>query len=257
MIEIVAPGGNYDYEHKYFSDDTQYFCPADLPADVAADVAAVAEIAPTPRWVARVGAGSTSSWTGENRPWLLEMNTSPGMTGHSLVPMAARAVGMSLCRPVRGYPGRGRVQKCAARRDKIERDACVWNDARTINLIANTLAVLAVAAMLLAGVAWVAQRPYFTLAAIEIESMPETEMHYVSTGAVRWRSRGAWGQFLYRRPDEAREAFESVPWVRHATVRRIWPNTLRVRVEGAAAAGAVEREPDDQHLGRSVHRQHG
>ena len=42
MIEIAAPGGNYDYEHKYFSDDTQYFCPADLPADVAAQVADIA-----------------------------------------------------------------------------------------------------------------------------------------------------------------------------------------------------------------------
>ena len=41
VIEI-APGGNYDYEHKYFSDDTQYFCPADLPADVAAQVADIA-----------------------------------------------------------------------------------------------------------------------------------------------------------------------------------------------------------------------
>lgn len=69
----------------------------------------------------------------------------------------------------------------------------MWNDARTINLIANTLAVLAVAAMLLAGVAWVAQRPYFTLAAIEIESMPETEMHYVSTGAVRAAIAGRFG----------------------------------------------------------------
>ena len=42
VIEIAAPGGNYDYEHKYFSDDTQYFCPADLPADVAAQVADIA-----------------------------------------------------------------------------------------------------------------------------------------------------------------------------------------------------------------------
>ncbi|SUV87009.1 cell division protein [Bordetella pertussis] len=108
----------------------------------------------------------------------------------------------------------------------------MWNDARTINLIANTLAVLAVAAMLLAGVAWVAQRPYFTLAAIEIESMPETEMHYVSTGAVRAAIAGRFGgNFFTVDLDEAREAFESVPWVRHATVRRIWPNTLRVRVE--------------------------
>ena len=108
----------------------------------------------------------------------------------------------------------------------------MWNDARTTNLIANTLAVLAVAAMLIAGVVWVAQRPYFTLSAIELESMPDTELHYVSTGAVRSAIAGrVKGNFFTVDLDDAREIFESVPWVRHATVRRIWPNVLRVRIE--------------------------
>ncbi len=108
----------------------------------------------------------------------------------------------------------------------------MWNEARTINLIANTLAVLAVAALLLAGVAWVAQRPYFNLAAVELEPMPDSELHYVSPGAVRSAIAGRFkGNFFTVDLDEAREVFESVPWVRHATVRRIWPNTLRVRIE--------------------------
>jgi len=108
----------------------------------------------------------------------------------------------------------------------------VWNDARTINLLANTLAVLAVAAMLAAGVAWVAQRPYFTLRAIELEPVPDSQLHYVSTGAVRAAIAGRLrGNFFTMDLDQAREAFESVPWVRRATVRRIWPNTLRVRIE--------------------------
>ncbi|SAH90584.1 cell division protein [Bordetella ansorpii] len=108
----------------------------------------------------------------------------------------------------------------------------MWNDARTINLIANTLAVLAVAVMLACGVAWVAQRPYFTLAAIELEPMPDSELHYVSPGSVRASIAGRFrGNFFTMDLDEAREVFESVPWVRHATIRRIWPNTLRVRIE--------------------------
>lgn len=108
----------------------------------------------------------------------------------------------------------------------------MWNDARTTNLIANTLAVLAVCAMLLAGVVWVAQRPYFTLSAIELESTPDTELHYVSPGAVRAAIAGRFrGNFFTVDLDDAREIFESVPWVRHATVRRIWPNVLRVRIE--------------------------
>ncbi|MHC0509963.1 D-alanine--D-alanine ligase [Achromobacter aegrifaciens] len=94
VIEIAAPGGNYDYEHKYFSDDTQYFCPATLLPEVAAEVAEIA--------VKAYQALGCEGWgradfilDRDNRPWLLEMNTSPGMTSHSLVPMAAKAVGIS------------------------------------------------------------------------------------------------------------------------------------------------------------------
>ncbi|OZI24390.1 D-alanine--D-alanine ligase [Bordetella genomosp. 7] len=94
VIEIVAPGGNYDYEHKYFSDDTQYFCPADLPDAVASRVAELAVDAY--RALDCAGWGRIDMMLDANhQPWLLEANTSPGMTSHSLVPMAAKAVGMS------------------------------------------------------------------------------------------------------------------------------------------------------------------
>ena len=105
----------------------------------------------------------------------------------------------------------------------------MWNDARTTNLIANTLAVLAVGATWRA--AWVGQRP-LTLSAIELEPMPDSELHYVSPGAVRAAIAGRFkGNFFTVDLDDARTVFESVPWVRHATVRRIWPNVLRVRIE--------------------------
>ncbi len=94
IIEIVAPGGNYDYEHKYFSDDTQYLCPAQLPEGLTQEVQDIV--------VRAYRALDCEGWGRADlildragKPWLLEMNTSPGMTGHSLVPMAARATGMS------------------------------------------------------------------------------------------------------------------------------------------------------------------
>lgn len=94
VIEIAAPEGNYDYEHKYFSDDTQYFCPADLPQAVADEVQRIS--------VEAYRALGCEGWgradlilDADQRIWLLEMNTSPGMTSHSLVPKAAQAVGMS------------------------------------------------------------------------------------------------------------------------------------------------------------------
>ncbi len=94
VIEIVAPQGNYDYEHKYFSDDTQYLCPAPLSVELARTVAEMC--------VRAYQALGCEGWgradvmlDAQGRAWLLEMNTSPGMTGHSLVPMAAKSVGMS------------------------------------------------------------------------------------------------------------------------------------------------------------------
>ncbi len=95
IVEIVAPAGNYDYQNKYFTDDTQYHCPADLPAELTAEIQKHAVNAY--RALGCEGWGRVDVLVRESdmRPFLLEVNTSPGMTGHSLVPMAARAVGIN------------------------------------------------------------------------------------------------------------------------------------------------------------------
>ena len=95
MIRIVAPQGNYDYQHKYFTDDTQYHCPSGLPqAEDEAIQRLVVEAFRTLgcRGWARADIMVRAS---DRKPFLLEINTSPGMTGHSLVPMSARAAGIS------------------------------------------------------------------------------------------------------------------------------------------------------------------
>jgi len=94
IVEIVAPEGNYDYQNKYFTDDTKYYCPAVLDAATAAEMERIALQAY--RALACEGWGRVDVLLREadNKPFLLEVNTSPGMTGHSLVPMAARAVGI-------------------------------------------------------------------------------------------------------------------------------------------------------------------
>jgi len=94
VIEIVAPGGNYDYEHKYVSNDTQYICPADLDAALTEQLLRIAEQSYVT--LGCEGWGRADFMLDQSgRPWLLEMNTSPGMTSHSLVPMGAAAAGMS------------------------------------------------------------------------------------------------------------------------------------------------------------------
>jgi D-alanine-D-alanine ligase len=94
LIRIEAPQGNYDYHNKYFSDETKYFCPSGLPQvqedGIRASALAAFDVVGCTGWgrldlILRAD-GSYS---------FLEVNTSPGMTGHSLVPMAARQAGTS------------------------------------------------------------------------------------------------------------------------------------------------------------------
>ena len=97
LVEIRAPEANYDYHHKYFSDATQYLCPAPIDADLAQHIGELCV-----RAYQAIGA---RGWgridvmlrreAGREQPYLLELNTAPGMTDHSLVPMAARAAGIS------------------------------------------------------------------------------------------------------------------------------------------------------------------
>jgi D-alanine-D-alanine ligase len=93
LIRIEAPQGNYDYHSKYFSDETKYFCPAGLPEAKEREIRATAlrafEVVGCSGW-GRLDLILRADGTYS----LLEVNTSPGMTGHSLVPMAARAAGM-------------------------------------------------------------------------------------------------------------------------------------------------------------------
>ena len=94
LIRIEAPQGNYDYQNKYFTDDTKYICPCGLPAPK--EDALKALVLKAFRLAGCTGWGRVDLMLdAKGDPWLLEVNTSPGMTGHSLVPMAARAVGVS------------------------------------------------------------------------------------------------------------------------------------------------------------------
>jgi D-alanine-D-alanine ligase len=95
VIRIVAPEGNYDYQNKYFTDDTKYLVPCGLPEGEEAAIQALvlkAYLTLDCRGWSRADVMIDAK---TRKPWLLEINTSPGMTGHSLVPMSAKAAGLS------------------------------------------------------------------------------------------------------------------------------------------------------------------
>jgi len=93
VVELCSANAFYDYEAKYFSDDTRYFCPCDLDAEATARIQQLALDAY--RSVGCSGWGRVDVMQdASGKFWLLEVNTVPGMTSHSLVPMAAAAAGM-------------------------------------------------------------------------------------------------------------------------------------------------------------------
>jgi D-alanine-D-alanine ligase len=174
IVEIVAPQGNYDYQNKYFTDDVPVLLPgAAGRRPRAAEMERIA-VRPTARSAARAGAASTCCCAqATTEPFLLEVNTSPGMTTHSLVPMAARAVGISyedLCLEILSIGtfenGQGITR--------------MWQDARALNATANGLIAAVVLACIASGVWWVSQRPMFTLRTVRVESMYDIELKHVN-----------------------------------------------------------------------------
>ncbi|PXW96942.1 D-alanine--D-alanine ligase [Sphaerotilus hippei] len=95
VVRIQPPEAGYDYQNKYFTDDVRYLCPSGLPADEEARIQRFVLAAYRALGCRGWGRADLMIRASDRQPFLLEMNTSPGMTGHSLVPMSARAAGIS------------------------------------------------------------------------------------------------------------------------------------------------------------------
>lgn len=108
----------------------------------------------------------------------------------------------------------------------------MWQDIKMLNATANALLGLVVLALFSACLWWVAQRPYFTLKVIRIEGAEQTQLRHINPLVVRSAALSRIrGNFFTANLDTVRQAFESVPWVSKATVRREWPNQLIVTLE--------------------------
>jgi len=111
VIKIIPPQANYDFHNKYFSDETQYLCPTGLAPEVNAAVQELALAAYKALGCRTWGRADVMLEQKTGKPYLLEMNTSPGMTSHSLVPMAAKAAGIEYADLVLWLLGQTLLQK--------------------------------------------------------------------------------------------------------------------------------------------------
>ena len=95
VIRIQAPDGAYDYQNKYFTDVVKYLCPSGLPSIEEEEIQCIVLAAYRTLGCRGWGRADLMIRASDRKPFLLEINTSPGMTSHSLVPMAAKAAGIS------------------------------------------------------------------------------------------------------------------------------------------------------------------
>jgi D-alanine-D-alanine ligase len=95
VVRIAAPEGAYDYQNKYFTDEVKYHCPSGLPEAEEHEIRRIALAAYHQLGCRGWGRADLMIRASDRKPFLLEMNTSPGMTSHSLVPMSARAAGIA------------------------------------------------------------------------------------------------------------------------------------------------------------------
>lgn len=95
VVRIAAPEGAYDYQNKYFTDDVKYHCPSGLPEAEEVEIRRITLAAFRTLGCRGWGRADVMIRASDRKPFLLEMNTSPGMTTHSLVPMSARAAGIA------------------------------------------------------------------------------------------------------------------------------------------------------------------
>jgi cell division protein FtsQ len=107
-----------------------------------------------------------------------------------------------------------------------------WHNVRMLNIAANALFAAALIGLMAAAALWVAHRPMFALKHVEIEALDGHSLAHAPEALLGHAARrAARGGFFTVNLSEVRTTFESVPWVRRASVRRIWPDRLRVALE--------------------------
>ena len=170
------------------------------------------------------------------KPYLLEINTSPGMTGHSLVPMSARADGISyedLCLQLLASASLDQEkatpqQRCKRGGTPMSATVPAPFDVKLMNITATALLSACLVLLLAAVVWWALRHPLFAIGGITVQG--DVTHNSAATLRANVAPRLA-GNFFTVNLAGARQAFEGVPWVRQAIVRREFPNRLRVQLQ--------------------------
>ncbi len=108
----------------------------------------------------------------------------------------------------------------------------LWHDSRFLSIAANLLLLLALGGLAHSALGWFGRQPYFEIRQVQIGALPGSALRHVNQPALYKTIRSvSYGNFFSIDMQGLKERVETVPWVRHATVRRLWPDTLVVQIE--------------------------
>lgn len=108
----------------------------------------------------------------------------------------------------------------------------MWQDIKILNSTANALFALLLMMILMSGVWWLIHRPFLTLSVVRVEAANHKELRHVNKLSIQDQAiPQIKGNFFTTNLNEVRVAFENVPWVRKASVQRVWPDKLLVKLE--------------------------
>ncbi len=242
LIRIVAPQGNYDYQNKYFTDDTKYFCPSGVRADLEDEIRAVA--LKSFRVLGCRGWGRADVMLAEDGPLFIPRDeyiagndrTQPGADCRK----GSRPV---LSRVVRAHP-RG----CAARCGEAPMiGAPVSLRRRVVGVTAGTVAVAALAGGAWYGIDAISSQPIERVdLAGDLQRIAPSDLDAFAHAVQGVSASGA-------SLEAVREAARRIPWVKDVTVRRRFPDAVEVAFEDICPAGAVERRSAGERPGRRLH----
>ena len=124
----------------------------------------------------------------------------------------------------------------------------IWNNTARLRLATNLCLFVALIIFMVWGFSWFSHRPVFSLTQVTVESMNDEHLGHVNLPTIRAKAAEKLkGNFFDIRLDLAREALETMPWVRRASVRRVWPNGLVIGIEEHKPLG-VWGDSDSQQL---------
>ena len=145
----------------------------------------------------------------------------------------------------------------------------LWNYPERMQKLSRFLIRCFIVLLLIGALVWLSQRPVFTLKQIQVEPVAGQTLQHINKSLVKRQViETVQGNFFSVRLEDVKRGFESMPWVRHANVRRVWPNGLIVNIEeqkpfatwggessntlmnthGELFAGRVSELVDDKHL---------